>query len=736
MQHTYKQHIHLSLCLLAMVCSTAAYNTDSIETVTQNNTIAEEFYNLAQTFHHENNQTKELLFYKQALRADPNHFKSLVSAANILLNQKKITKAIGYYYQALAINPSCGQAHCNLGECYIQLNNNSQAIKHFNDALNVNSHYAQAHIQLGIVYEEQSNHTKALTHYQEAITLQPDNADVHLRLGKILKKLDRLDQAATHYRHALTLKPKDLNTLIELGNLHNMLDQCQEALQCYIQALEINPNLYTVMYNFGLTLKKLGHIDEAIAVYKKVIEQKPDYTHANFSLALSYLTLGDFKHGWPAYEWRWSTYNEQPKKFDSPVWDGSNLKNKTILLYAEQGFGDTFQFIRYAKLLKQQGACVIFQTQNALATLLTNCPYIDTIIKRGQPVPASDFHLALMSLPYAFKTTIDTTPADIPYIYPNEKLVQHWCNKLAHDKNIKIGICWQGNAQYTTQALRHAVASKSFHVKYFEPLSTIPGISLYSLQKINSTDDLQNIKFAVHDFGTDFDTSHGRFMDTAAVIKNLDLVLTVDTSIGHLAGALGIPVWVLLPKPADWRWMLKRNDSPWYPSMRLFRQKKCGNWTEVMQEVCTALQQEHAHLQKKNLPQPSKITNQVIEKKQTAISFAPIETHLAIEDIIDQVSREKITADQNNSTLSQHTKNLEVICNKYAQKIPELISLVRLLDKVNTNLAKLDQHIQIHKYALFDPEYAEIAEKIHYAHKLKINIKKKVGALIASNKKI
>ena len=137
--------------------------------------------------------------------------------------------------------------------------------------------------------------------------------------------------------------------------------------------------------------------------------------------------------------------------------------------------------------------------------------------------------------------------------------------------------------------------------------------------------------------------------------------------------------------------------------MRLFRQKKCGNWTEVMQEVCTALQQEHAHLQKKNLPQPSKITNQVIEKKQTAISFAPIETHLAIEDIIDQVSREKITADQNNSTLSQHTKNLEVICNKYAQKIPELISLVRLLDKVNTNLAKLDQHIQIHKYALFDP---------------------------------
>jgi len=659
MQRTHKQHIHLSLCLLATVCSTTAYNIDSIETITQNNTVSEEFYNLAQTFRHENNQKKELLFYKQALRADPTHLKSLISIAHLLQNQEKTTKAIGYYYQALA--------------------------------------------------------------------LQPDNADIHRNLGKIFKSLDRLDQAVTHYRQALTLKPKHLNTLIELGNVHNMLDQYQEALKCYMQALEINPNMYTVMYNFGLTLKKLGHIDESIAIYKKIIEQKPDYAHANFSLALSWLTLGDFEHGWPAYEWRWSTYKEQPKKFNSPLWDGSNLKNKTILLYAEQGLGDTFQFIRYAKLLKQQGARVIFQTQNALATLLTNCPYIDTVIKRGQPIPESDFHLALMSLPYVFKTTIDTTPTDIPYIYPDEKLIQHWRNKLAHDKNIKIGICWQGNAQYTTQALRHAVAAKSFNVKYFEPLSTIPGVSLYSLQKINGADDLQNITFAVHDFGTDFDMSHGRFMDTAAVMKNLDLVLTVDTSIGHLAGALGIPVWVLLPKPADWRWMLKRNDSPWYPSMRLFRQKTCGDWAELMKEVCVALQQERVHLQKKNLPQTSKGPDQVIEKQQTSISFAPIETHLAIEDIIDQVSREKITANQNNSTLSPQDKNLEIICNKYTQKNPELISLVRLLDKVNINLAKLDQYIQISEYALFDPEYAEIAAKIHHAHELKRNIKKKLS---------
>ena len=536
------------------------------------------------------------------------------------------------------------------------------------------------------------------------------NSEIFHNLGKLYKQQDRIDEAIKAYEHALQLKPDDLTMLIEVGNLHNIINQNEKALKYYLQALEINPNLYAVMYNFGYTLKKMGHIQEAMAVYQKILEKKPDYAHAHFSLALSYLTLGDWKQGWPAYEWRWAVYKESPKKFDSPIWDGSDLHGKTILVYAEQGIGDTFQFIRYTQQLKEKGAHVIFQTQNVLAQLLSNCPYLDSVIKRNTPVPEHDYHIALMSLPMLFKTRLDTVPEDIPYLYPDTTLVTYWHDQLKKDTNFKIGICWQGNAQYTTQSLRHAVATKSCSVKYFEPLAKLPGVSLYSLQKINGTEQLAAIKdsFVVHELGPDFDESHGRFMDTAAVINNLDLVVTVDTSIGHLAGALGAKVWVLLPKPADWRWLLDRTDTPWYKTMRLFRQKKPGDWDGIMQTVCAALQPD--------------------------IFFDPIENNIAIEEIMDQISIYSINSNQ---ALSSHTsiQNLEKRCEQYKEKIPALISLARLLHNVNVNLEKLSQKITAGSYDVFGAQYADIAHKIYNAHTIKNQIKKKIRNIIEQFKK-
>lgn len=714
-----------SFLIVTTIISHPADDTDTKKTIT----FATEYFNTAEALYKEGNQEKALALYKQALKSDPNHFPSLFNCANILFKQNKADKAIGYYHRALAINPLCEQAHCNLGACYIHLDNIDTAITHFQEAIKINPQYARAYIQLGIAYERKDDYEQALTYYQKAVPLEHDNPEVYHHIGKLNKQLGHLSDAAQAYQQALKLKPQELTLLIELGNILNMLDHNEDALKYYLQALEINPNLYTVMYNFGFTLKKLGYINEAISVYKKILEQKPNYAHAHFSLGLSYLTLGDFQHGFPEYEWRWASYNESPKKFDSPLWDGSNIAGKTILVYAEQGFGDTFQFIRYTKLLKEQGARVIFQAQNPCAQLLSHCPYLDQVIKRDEPAPASDYHIALMSLPMMFKTRLETIPAEIPYLYPDEDLVTYWLDQLAKDTNIKIGICWQGNAHYQSQALQHAVAAKSCSVTAFEPLARIPGISLYSLQKMNGTEQLADINFVIHDLGPDFDESHGRFMDSAAVIKNLDLVITIDTSIAHLAGALGVDVWVLLSHPADWRWLLERTDTPWYPTMRLFRQEKGDTWDTFMQKACMALQE---HVSKQSSPSKNIPTRHLSSSTPSAISFKPIEYNLSLEEVMDQLSRENIMnpKDDDDVSLSAQTQTLERICKQYTQNIPELTSLSQLLHTINGNLAKLAQHITMREYDIFDAVYAEVAEKICQAHQVKTQIKKKIKLLV------
>ncbi len=353
---------------------------------------------------------------------------------------------------------------------------------------------------------------------------------------------------------------------MELANTLNMLNHTVEALKIYIKAIEIQPRLDSALYNYGYTLKKLGRIPQAIEAYQRVLERKPDYALAHFGISSAYLTIGDFARGWDEYEWRWQAYNESPKKFDRPVWDGSDIEGKTILMYAEQGLGDTLQFVRYAKMVKERGATIIFQTQAPLTSLLALCPYIDHVVPRGHQLPSFDYQVPLMSLPRIFKTRLETIPAQVPYLYAAPQLIDHWSARLAEDTSkLKIGICWQGNAQYNTPSLRRAVAAKSIPLEMLAWLSRIEEVSIYNLQQVDGLDQLKALdpSFKIHVFEDDFDKSNGRFMDTAAVIKNLDLVISVDTAIGHLAGGLGVPVWLLLPFPTDWRWLQNRKDSPW-----------------------------------------------------------------------------------------------------------------------------------------------------------------------------
>jgi tetratricopeptide (TPR) repeat protein len=451
----------------------------------------------------------------------------------------------------------------------------------------------QEYFELAESLYKEGKKDKAITYYKKTLSLDPNNIEANHHLGNALREIEMINEAVLFYRKALELDPQNLLVILELANSLNMLDLDDESLDLYIKALEINPTFPAALHNFAFTLKKKGFVAEAIDVFHKLLNRYPNYALARFNLSTAYLTMGDFERGWEEYEWRWQAYNESPKKFEKPLWDGCSLNGKTILVYAEQGLGDTFQFIRYIPLLKAQGAQVIFETQQPLATILRLCPYIDHVTIPGMKKPEFDYHIALMTLPLLFKTRIETVPANIPYLYADQNLVTLWKNKLSTDKNFKIGICWNGNSKYPTQALRRSVMAKALPLKSLAELSSIPGVSLYSLQKMDGMDQLREIpQNTIKQFDEDFDVKNGRFMDTAAVMKNLDLIITCDTSIAHLAGALGVPVWLLLPKPADWRWIINRDDTPWYPNMRLFNQETPHDWQTVFETIRTELTKE------------------------------------------------------------------------------------------------------------------------------------------------
>ncbi len=385
----------------------------------------------------------------------------------------------------------------------------------------------------------------------------------------------------------LEQNPNDITARFNRANALLSLGRDNEALCDYYTLLKKKPESRSVSYNITYLLKRLGNLDDAIAMLEHLVQKHPDYALAHFSLSTSYLMRGDFERGWREYEWRWQAYKEKPRAYpDAQLWSGESVAGKTVLLYAEQGLGDTLQFIRYAQQLKKNGATVLVQTQPQLHALLALCPFIDAVYDwTKKPTRSFDFYCPLMSTPYICKTMIHSIPADIPYLFADEHLISLWQPIIKNNDQFSIGICWQGNAQYSTAMLRQAVAAKSLNVHHFKPLSSIPGVRIYNLQKCDGNEQLTPDDTWLIQFDEDFDGSHGRFMDTAAVMKNLDLIITVDTSIAHVAGGLGVPVWVLLPKPADWRWMLDRSDSPWYPTMRLFRQQTSGDWETVMQKI-------------------------------------------------------------------------------------------------------------------------------------------------------
>lgn len=700
----------LALSALAVIsCPTVYSNEKSQSYLTQ-----------AQSCEEKNDHKKATELYELAIAADPNHFEPLFYYANFLYNTGDKERAIAQYLKSIVIRPTCAQVYYNLGICFAHTNNNERAIEYFKAAIAHNPNYTKACSQLGILLDQAGKGGEAAPYFEKVLAQEPNNFDAHYHLGNIYKHADKFTESLAHYREAIKINPNHIGVILELANTLNTVDQHpEECLQLYKKVLDMNPKHIPAKYNYGFTLKKLGYTHEAIREYNEVLELKPDYSLPHFSRGLAYLTLGDWERGWEGYQWRWKAYEESPKKFTQPLWDGSDPAGKTILIYAEQGLGDTMQFIRYAKVLHDQGARIIFQTQKPLVTLLSQCPYIDSLICSGETTQEPfDFQIPLLDFPYVMQTRIETVPVEIPYLYPDQELVAEWREKLAADTNIKIGICWQGNPNYSTQFLRQAVAAKSLHVKYFEPLAQIPGVSLYSLQKVSGTNQLADIegRFVINDFGPDLDEKHGRFMDTAAIIPNLDLIVSVDTGTCHLAAALGAPTWVILPYPADWRWMLDIEDTPWYPTMRLFRQKKAGDWETVMRDVAQEVT-KLVEAKKQGLPLPTQIKHTTPKHHNKPIVHT---AHLHQQPAAQHVH----TTTPTHNPSASHTTTAGTSRDPLALK-----TLITQFQETNAQLVALEQQLKTCDHSVFNTEFLDLTRKAYLLHNMHTYLKKQLSAL-------
>lgn len=432
--------------------------------------------------------------------------------------------------------------------------------------------------------------------YRQALQVDPQDANAWCYLGMACHDQDRFDEAVAAYRRAIQLRPQFPVAFNNLGNTLRLQRRLDEALASFDHALRLKPDYVNAFKNKGTALVWEGRLEEALACYQQALQLAPDDAETHKNLGVIWLLQGNFDQGWPAYEWRWQTNETALPRYPQPLWDGSSLDGRTILLTAEQGLGDTIHFIRYAAVLKERFRCrVLASCPKRLLPLLRTCPGIEALIPQGDPTPPFDVFVPLLNIPGILRDRPETFPAQVPYLRADAALVEQWRAELASGPEVKVGIVWQGNRQH------HADRMRSMPLAAFAPLGQLAGVRWFSLQKGAGVEQLESLagRLEVLDLGDRLDETTGAFMDTAAVLANLDLVICSDTAIAHLAGALGVPVWVALSYVPDWRWLLDRPDTPWYPTMRLFRQSRVGDWAGVFQRLATALQERFPALRRK-----------------------------------------------------------------------------------------------------------------------------------------
>jgi tetratricopeptide (TPR) repeat protein len=479
--------------------------------------------------------------------------------------------------QILVRDPDYTQALLLLGALLAHTGRTEEAATALSKCVRLNPNDAAAHSALGAALQVLGHPEKAIKHLSKAVELQPQAAQFQYNLGKALRDQKRMEEAAVAFQRTVELQRGFAPAWNNLGNTLRDLGRLDEAIRCYQVDLQLRPNNTHTLHNMGVVYRELLQLPEAMRSFDTALAFDPAYHECRLSRAMLLLLEGQLLRGWNEYEARFDVPRAGAKReYSQPAWDGTDPEGRTILLYCEQGFGDAIQFVRYAPMLAERSATVIVECQPELRELFSSLRGIDQIVCPGDEPPDFDVYRGMMSMPLIFGTTLEAVPNQVPYLQADRAKVRRW-RKIIEPGGLRIGLVWAGAGGYGNDV------NRSMTLERLSPLAKIEGVRLYSLQKGPAASQAQSPPDGMEIL--DLSAELTDFSETAAVIENLDLVISVDTAVGHLAGALNKPVWLMIPMFPDWRWMMARIDSPWYPSMRLFRQQVRGDWDTVVNRV-------------------------------------------------------------------------------------------------------------------------------------------------------
>jgi Flp pilus assembly protein TadD len=492
-------------------------------------------------------------------------------------------EAVAVLRRAIELSPDYGEAHNNLGIALQAQGMRDDAVASYRRALELRPDTPEILNNLGTALQEQARMDEAVACYRRAIEVNPAYGEAHNSLGAALQEQGRPEEAADCYRRAIALKPDHTGALNNLGTALQEQGLLDEAASACRRAIDLNPNFEEAHNSLGTTLVEQGQLDEAVTCYRRALALNPNYADAHCNLAMALLARGNLAEGWAENEWRWKTPQMAAsyRDFGLPRWRGEAAEGKTLLVHGEQGFGDNLQFCRYAPLAAARGLRVVLEVSRPLVRLMRGLPDIAQVVTHGEALPPFDLHCPMLSLPLALGTDrIEQIPNVVPYLHADPAQVAAWRTRLAamDDRGVRVGIVWAGNPREHMPSGSAVDRRRSIGPGPLAPLFDVPGVHFISLQKGGPA---APAAYRLTDFMAEMDD----FADTAALVANLDLVISVDTSVAHLSAALGRPVWLLDRFDSDWRWLVGRADSPWYPTLLVFRQPGPGDWRDVVEAI-------------------------------------------------------------------------------------------------------------------------------------------------------
>jgi tetratricopeptide (TPR) repeat protein len=540
-------------------------------------------FNLAVALTGQGRPAEAEAIYRDVIARDAAYHGVWLNLGNVLADQEKFDGAIAVYHQALKADPDNFGLHGSLATALYRQRRLDESIIHLRRATALDGGNMPALRLLGLVLHEAGRIQEAVHVFRQVSALDPGDVEILSNLCACLCALGQIDEAITACELALAISPDYAPAHTNMGIILDLQNDFEAAVAAHRRAIAACPGYIKGYANLAVALRNVGEIDEALEVSRRVVALEPDepqvrFNHSHFLLMSGDLLNGFVEHGWGRKCKGWANGFLDLRESE---WQGEALDGRTLLLYAEFGIGDALQFVRYLPLVAEMGGSIVLQVQRELVPLLRMLPGV-IVVPRGAPLPPFDVHLPLMDLPRIFRTTLDSIPADIPYLHADRASVARWRYALDDKRSLKVGVVWAGNPQHRGDRYR------SLRAQDVLPRLIMPGVQLYSLQKEPRPEDVEvlaRLSAEIIDLAPVIDN----FADTAAAVMVLDLVIAVDTSVVHLAGALGRPVWVLLPYALDWRWLRDREDTPWYPSARLFRQHKTHVWEDALSRVSSEL---------------------------------------------------------------------------------------------------------------------------------------------------